>query len=54
MTCVLGHLTQLEFGPEYKDWRFPPPERLFDAPVSTVVSEVRHDTDEVSSHGILI
>lgn len=41
MTCVSGHLTQLEFGADHKDWKFPPPERLFEAPVYTVVPDVR-------------
>ena len=40
MTCVTGHLTEQKFGPEVKDWRFPPQERLFDAPVYTVVNDV--------------
>ena len=40
MTCVTGHLTALEFGAEFKDWKFPPPLRLFDAPVRTVVQDV--------------
>ncbi|KAL8329336.1 hypothetical protein RB597_004866 [Gaeumannomyces tritici] len=39
MTCVLGHLTGMEFGPEFKDWRYPPPESLFTAPVSTKTAE---------------
>jgi DNA topoisomerase-3 len=40
MTHVQGHLTGTEFGPECKNWQFPPPERLFDAPVYTTVDEV--------------
>lgn len=40
MTCVTGHLTQLDFGAEHKDWKFPPPERLFEAPVHVVVPDV--------------
>ncbi|KAH9898858.1 DNA topoisomerase [Xylariomycetidae sp. FL2044] len=39
MTCVLGHLTSAEFPAEYKNWQYPPPDRLFDAPVNVVVSE---------------
>lgn len=36
MTCVSGHLTRLEFGPEFNsDWRHPPPESLFTAPITT-------------------
>ena len=38
MTSVLGHLTAVEFPPEYKKWQFPPPESLFDAPVKDEVS----------------
>ncbi len=40
MTSVIGHLTGLEFPPEYKDWRHPPPARLFDAPVQVLVPDV--------------
>jgi DNA topoisomerase-3 len=40
MTHVQGHLTTTEFGPECKSWQFPPPERLFDAPVYTTIDEV--------------
>ncbi|KAI9732252.1 MAG: DNA topoisomerase [Claussenomyces sp. TS43310] len=39
MTSVLGHLTELEFGDDVKDWRYPPPIRLFDARVHTRVSD---------------
>ncbi|KAH8166159.1 hypothetical protein CIB48_g2069 [Xylaria polymorpha] len=38
MTSVLGHLTTAEFPPEYKKWDYPPPDRLFDAPVNVVVA----------------
>ncbi|KAI1313657.1 DNA topoisomerase [Xylaria venustula] len=38
MTSVLGHLTSAEFPPDYKKWEYPPPERLFDAPVNVVVT----------------
>ncbi|KAI0876092.1 DNA topoisomerase [Hypoxylon argillaceum] len=38
MTSVLGHLTSAEFPPEYKKWDYPPPDRLFDAPVKVVVA----------------
>lgn len=41
MTSVLGHITTAEFPSEYKKWDYPPPERLFDAPVNVVVSTVR-------------
>jgi len=40
MTCVAGHLTRMDFGPDYKDWKYPPPDRLFEAPVHTIVPEV--------------
>ncbi|KAH6850274.1 DNA topoisomerase [Chaetomium sp. MPI-CAGE-AT-0009] len=38
MTAVKGHLTGVEFPPDYKQWEYPPPDRLFDAPVLTVIS----------------
>ena len=41
MTCVSGHLTSTDFGPEAKNWDHTPPERLFDAPVHTSVDQVR-------------
>jgi DNA topoisomerase III len=40
MTCVSGHLTKLDFGPEFNDWSYPPPERLFDGPVHLTIDEV--------------
>lgn len=40
MTAVSGHLTGLAFGPEYKNWSWPPPETLFGAPVHTMIDEV--------------
>lgn len=40
MTCVSGHLTSMDFGPEVKNWAHPP-EQLFDAPVHTSVDQVR-------------
>jgi DNA topoisomerase-3 len=36
----MGHLTNPAFDSAYKDWHYPPPERLFDAPVRVVVGEV--------------
>lgn len=39
MTSVLGHLTGLEFPPEYMDWRHPPA-RLFEAPVQVCIADV--------------
>lgn len=41
MTCVTGHMTAVELSPDFKDWKHPPPDRLFDAPVQTVVPDVR-------------
>jgi hypothetical protein len=40
MTAVKGHLTTLEFPSDYNRWEYPPPERLFDAPVYTVIPKV--------------
>ena len=40
MTCVTGHLTNVEFTSEYKNWSFPPPETLFNAPIVTNVHDV--------------
>ncbi|KXX73979.1 DNA topoisomerase 3 [Madurella mycetomatis] len=37
MTAVKGHLTAVEFPPDFKQWEYPPPDRLFDAPVWTVI-----------------
>ncbi|KAJ4268718.1 DNA topoisomerase [Fusarium torreyae] len=40
MTCVTGHLTNVDFTPEYKkNWYSPPPQSLFNAPIVTSVSE---------------
>ncbi|KAK3900448.1 DNA topoisomerase [Staphylotrichum tortipilum] len=39
MTAVKGHLTAVEFPPDFKKWEYPPPDRLFDAPVLTVVPD---------------
>jgi DNA topoisomerase III len=40
MTAVTGHLTAMVFPDEYKNWEYPPPNRLFDAPVETVIAKV--------------
>ena len=40
MTCVSGHMTAMEFPPDFKDWNYPPPESLFDATVQTIVPDV--------------
>ncbi|KAK3302052.1 DNA topoisomerase [Chaetomium strumarium] len=43
MTAVKGHLTAVEFPQEFKSWEYPPPDRLFDAPVQTVIpSDNKH------------
>ncbi|KAI1402226.1 prokaryotic type I DNA topoisomerase [Hypoxylon fuscum] len=39
MTSVLGHVTSAVFPVAYKKWEYPPPERLFDAPVNIIISE---------------
>ncbi|KAL5599520.1 hypothetical protein FOVSG1_007332 [Fusarium oxysporum f. sp. vasinfectum] len=39
MTCVTGHLTNVDFTPAHKNWYQPPPESLFTAPIVTSVSE---------------
>lgn len=41
MTSVLGHLTSVEFPPDYKRWESPPPESLFSAPIKVVIPDVR-------------
>jgi len=40
MTCVAGHLTNVEFTSEYKNWSYPPPESLFNAPIVTSIHDV--------------
>jgi DNA topoisomerase III len=40
MTSVLGHLTEVEFGPEFKNWQHPPPYSLFDGRVHVKVHNV--------------
>ncbi|KHJ32120.1 putative dna topoisomerase iii [Erysiphe necator] len=37
MTSVSGHLTEARFPDDYKNWEYPPPESLFDAPVRVVI-----------------
>ncbi|ODA80100.1 hypothetical protein RJ55_03058 [Drechmeria coniospora] len=39
MTCVSGHLTNVEFPAEYKNWSHPPPETLFGANIITSIHE---------------
>ncbi|KAL7938971.1 DNA topoisomerase [Trichoderma chlorosporum] len=43
MTCVTGHLTNVEFTSEYKNWSHPPPESLFTAPIVTNVHDDKKD-----------
>jgi DNA topoisomerase III len=44
MTSVSGHLTAAKFGDEYeRNWNYPPPDALFDAPVLVKVEDVGDD-----------
>ncbi|KAK3379381.1 DNA topoisomerase [Lasiosphaeria ovina] len=43
MTAVSGHLTHAEFPPEFSKWDWPPPDRLFHAPVLTKVADQSKD-----------
>ena len=40
MTSVLGHITSVEFPPDYKRWESPPPESLFSAPIKVITPDV--------------
>ena len=40
MTSVLGHLTDQDFGPQYKAWKSCPPAQLFEAPIICDVAPV--------------
>lgn len=40
MTSVLGHVKELDFGPEYGNWALSPPDSLFDAEVHSKVADV--------------
>lgn len=40
MTSVIGHLTGLDFEPEFRNWHSCQPARLFDAPVIDSVANV--------------
>ncbi|EHK41268.1 hypothetical protein TRIATDRAFT_249816 [Trichoderma atroviride IMI 206040] len=44
MTCVTGHLTNVEFTNEYKNWSHPPPESLFTAPI------VKNDKKDIAKN----
>ncbi|RMZ78729.1 hypothetical protein DV737_g3785, partial [Chaetothyriales sp. CBS 132003] len=39
MTSVLGHLTSLDFDPQFKGWRSCAPGQLFDAPTQTTIDQ---------------
>lgn len=39
MTCISGHLTDAQFTSEHKNWNFPPPSSLFNAPVVVKVAD---------------
>lgn len=41
VTSVIGHLTGLDFEPNYKGWTSCPPSVLFEAPVVEAVAPVR-------------
>lgn len=41
MTSVLGHVKELDFGPEYGNWNMTPPDSLFEAEVHSKVAEVQ-------------
>lgn len=43
MTCISGHLTDAQFTSEHKNWNFPPPGTLFNAPVVVKVSDGKTD-----------
>ncbi|KAI6359889.1 hypothetical protein MCOR25_006932 [Pyricularia grisea] len=46
MTCVTGHLTEVQFGPDFKDWHRPTPDHLFSAPLHTQVANNKKDIAE--------
>jgi DNA topoisomerase-3 len=39
MTSVLGHLTGLDFDPQYRQWKSCPPSQLFDATTVTTIDK---------------
>ncbi|UKZ88380.1 uncharacterized protein TrAFT101_004138 [Trichoderma asperellum] len=47
MTCVTGHLTNVEFTNEYNNWSHPPPESLFTAPI---VKNVHDDKKDIAKN----
>ncbi|PFH57509.1 hypothetical protein XA68_14912 [Ophiocordyceps unilateralis] len=48
MTCVSGHLTNIDFPAEYRNWGHPPPETLFTAPIITNI----HDDSKIIAKNI--
>ena len=40
MTCVSGHLTSPDFDEGFRDWNYPPPDSLFEAPLRVKVDKV--------------
>lgn len=46
MTCVAGHLTEVQFGPDYKDWNWPTPDNLFSAPLHIKVANDKKEIAE--------
>ncbi|RCI14715.1 hypothetical protein L249_6451 [Ophiocordyceps polyrhachis-furcata BCC 54312] len=48
MTCVAGHLTNVDFPSEYRNWSHPPPETLFTAPIITNI----HDDSKIIAKNI--
>lgn len=43
MTSVSGHLMEITLPPEFKNWQYPPPDRVFNAPIRSTVPEVGLD-----------
>ena len=54
MTCVVGHLTNLDFPSDYKNWQFPPPDRLFGAPVNTIIQPVSVKENKATMAGVSV
>jgi DNA topoisomerase III len=52
MTSVLGHLTGLDFEPQYKSWKSCPPGQLFDAPVIDSIDDVGAHMVTCVRHGL--
>ena len=41
VTSVSGHMIEMMFPKEYKNWQHPPPTELFSAPIIRSVPDVR-------------